>query len=306
MAPGVDIYTTRSLCNDLSAWPHPKEPESPRDFDYYGNSARDKRCIFTNGTSIAAPLVAGCCAVIRQCLLGSKILSEDDQQNFLVTSALIKAILINGAEDMQDGLHRRGPAVPAAPNSVQGFGRVNQAASLRIITDGQNGGILQSPQRMTQDAPHNIFQKPVTIRRVIDPTAELKIPAILRSATLKATLVYTDPPGPDLVNQLCLKVVAADRSYVYANTGTTTPDKMNNVQKVVWKNLPPQNLTLEVEAKRISPVANNELGVQDFSLAWYVEYSEPSNPKYQKAFRVLKDYTSSTEAARLAMAYGRK
>ena len=94
VAPGTDILSTRSSAIDAKY--------VPASFDN-----KDDTWQFKSGTSMATPLVAGCCAVLRQAL---------DQNNITKspTSALVKALLVNGAD-----------AIAASPNSDSGFGRVS-------------------------------------------------------------------------------------------------------------------------------------------------------------------------------------
>lgn len=76
--------------------------------------------VFGGGSSMAAPLVAGAAAVIREYLRVA--------HNFLnPPAALIKAILLNGATDINPGQYGTGATQETgpAPNSVQGWGRLN-------------------------------------------------------------------------------------------------------------------------------------------------------------------------------------
>src|SRR6202012_4036814 len=90
VAPGEVIYSARST-EPGARWPHRTAPApgvvQVNDFNHYGVSP-DPLMLFSAGTSMACPLVAGCCAVIRSSLL--PIMNP-----LWVTSALIKAMIVN-------------------------------------------------------------------------------------------------------------------------------------------------------------------------------------------------------------------
>ena len=57
--------------------------------------------------------------------------------------------------------------------------------------------------------------------------------------TLKVTLVWTDPPGAKLQNDLDLIVKASNGQERHGNMGTGKGfDRVNNVEQVVWKTSP--------------------------------------------------------------------
>ncbi|KAF5127368.1 Serine protease/ABC transporter B family protein tagC [Metarhizium anisopliae] len=90
VAPGVAILST---CSRHEAM------ENRRDM--FGETDDDE-WMFCSGTSMAAPLVSGCCAVLREALQSKKMADP--------SAALIKALLINGADDLR------------LPKPDQGFG----------------------------------------------------------------------------------------------------------------------------------------------------------------------------------------
>ena len=77
--------------------------------------------MFDGGTSMATPLVAGCCALTREYLIGQKHLPTP-------SAALVKAVLINGASDMP-GQYTPTEAGPI-PNFAEGFGRLDMQATI--------------------------------------------------------------------------------------------------------------------------------------------------------------------------------
>jgi hypothetical protein len=94
---------------------------------------------------------------------------------------------------------------------------------------------------------------------------------------LKATIVWADRVGPaatagPLQSVLVLRAIlrpggTAPQVTRYANTNGAAPDLLNNVQKLVWSNIPTGGVSLEVEARAIVPA----LADQSFAIVWYVD-----------------------------------
>ncbi|KAH7146907.1 hypothetical protein B0J13DRAFT_318347 [Dactylonectria estremocensis] len=90
--------------------------------------------------------------------------------------------------------------------------------------------------------------------------------------TLKITMVYSDFPGAMLQNDLNL-IVQMGSTERHGNRGTTSfPvggtsgfDGVNNVEQIVWTNVPVGELNIKVKARSITrPVG----GSQGFSYVW--------------------------------------
>ena len=254
VAPGVCIYSART--GDASFTNVTQFGDAP---DLFG-------WMFLSGTSQAAPLVAGCCAVIRSQLrrkLGRQKGKSAGTSRLPIPGALVKAVLINGADDLSSGPHLRGPSPGPAPNSVQGHGRVNLARSLLCITDKKNGGTYHgAPLQQNQSNSVKI-------------TLNALPPAVAGAAPLRrrlrVTMCYTDAPSTagsgSLVNVLNLKVTNSQGVKRYGNTGTRTSDGKNNVQKLVWDDIPAGDTNLTVKCKAITRTATNTS--QDYALVWY-------------------------------------
>ena len=72
-------------------------------------------------------------------------------------------------------------------------------------------------------------------------------------ATFKITLVWSDPPGAALQNDLDLIVLAANGTERHGNMGTSTKfDRTNNVEQVLWTNMPPGQAKITIRAFRIT------------------------------------------------------
>jgi hypothetical protein len=162
------------------------------------------------GTSQASPRVAGGSAVIHDWFR--------DRTGSLPSPAMNKAILVNSARDLK---------TPNAPNNDEGWGR----AALRDVFQAAEGVQLTDQSVVlgtTGDAAAfttNLFLQ--------DPTAPLK-----------ATLVWTDPPGsincnPCLVNNLDLEISQGATTWRGNNftsgftTAGGTNDTRNNVEGIL-------------------------------------------------------------------------
>jgi hypothetical protein len=225
VAPGTSILSTRS--RNASAAPPP----------FFGVSS-DPAFFFDSGTSMSTPLVAGCAAVLRETLVKNGTPKPD--------AALIKALLINGAVELA-GQYTPSEA-GASPNNSSGWGRVDLAGSVIIPGPNPNagfggGGPLKQGEEST-----------VTIN-VPKPRGKQGAAAIGTfgvGPTLKVTLVWTDPPGAMLQNDLDLIVVAGGQER-HGNMGTSKNfDRVNNVEQVLWNNIPPGKVKITVRAFHIT------------------------------------------------------
>jgi subtilisin family serine protease len=186
----------------------------------------DPDYMFDAGTSMATPLVAGCAAVVRE--------SFRVRRNVTPSAALVKAMLINGASPL------RGQFVPTElapiPNQAEGFGRVDLAASLAPVADNTTSTFWDE-------------------HTVLDVGDEESHPFVVGAAgkTFKVTLVWTDPAGESLQNDLDLIVRDAQGSERHGNQSPTSTDfdRINNVEQVIWTNIASGNVQIIVRAFRI-------------------------------------------------------
>jgi serine protease AprX len=236
LAPGTSILSTRSR-NLVTVNP------------VFGTSS-DSAFFFDTGTSMATPLVAGCVAVVRETLVKNGMANP--------SAALIKALLINGAVTLP-GQYSPSEA-GASPNSSSGWGRVNLAGSIILPGPNPNGGFGQGgPLKQGQDS-----------------TVIIKVPARKQAAeadaipfglgpTLKVTLVWTDPPGALLQNDLDLIVTTSNGQERHGNMGTSKNfDRVNNVEQVVWENIPPGDVKITIHAFHITQFP------QPWAYAWRI------------------------------------
>lgn len=206
VAPGTAILSARSRKAAVSS--------------YWGVSTDPLYC-FMGGTSMATPLVAGAAAVLRQFLRGNGIAKP--------SAALLKALLINGADDMAG---QYSPSeTGAVPNVSEGFGRVNLSRTLG--RDDKERIVFHDEERRLATGEEQSF------------------PLALAASTrhLKVTLVWTDPAGAALQNDLDL-IVRCGGGDCHGNQPPGSPafDRLNNVEQVEWRNIPPGPVVVTVRA----------------------------------------------------------
>jgi hypothetical protein len=162
-----------------------------------------------SGTSQASPRVGGASALVYDWFR--------DRFGPFPSPAMNKAILINGAVDMK---------TPDVPNNNEGWGRIHL------------GNSLQGPVAV------QYVDQTAILGTTGDPNAYTATYVVQESTRpLKATLVWTDPPGavscnPCLVNDLDLLVTQGATTWRgnnftagFTNTGAT-PDTRNNVEGI--------------------------------------------------------------------------
>jgi PGF-pre-PGF domain-containing protein len=218
IAPGTFIFSTRSSMSSGTG--------------YY---------TYMNGTSMATPITAGAAALVRQYYVDIEGLQSP-------SAALIKATLINGAQDMTPGQYGTGATqeITDWPDHSQGWGRVDVENSIFP----QNSVAVKYHDKVRLNDTGNSWNVTYDINYATEP--------------LRITLVWTDYPGsasvvPQLVNDLDL-VVTGPHGETYRGNGGDVPDNRNNVECV---NIPTPDVgiyTVYVNATRIA------MGPQESSL----------------------------------------
>jgi serine protease AprX len=200
----------------------------------------DPLYMFEGGTSMATPLVAGCIANVRAFLRTSHQIKKP-------SAALLKALIINGAHDVA------GQYVPseaaAIPNNNEGFGRVDVQAVVGPYGAGETMIFFDEAKAL------DIGEK--MDRQVVVPAG---------AKMLKATLVWTDPPGEGLQSDLDLIVkMGAQEHHGNMPANSADFDRINNVEQVLWTNVPSGPMTVTVAVHRVT------LGPQKFALVIRVQ-----------------------------------
>ncbi len=240
VAPGTNILSTRSSQISGHGW-------GPYTDDYY---------MYMGGTSMATPLVAGAVTVVRDYLVNGEGIANP-------TAALIKALLINSAEDISGYGDNAQEAGQPIPNMHEGWGRINVGAAVSATN-----------RALYNDVPlanGGSRTYPFTVTGTVD--------------ALKATLVWSDYPGTPasngaLVNNLNLIVTAPNGSTTYLGNhfsgGWSTtggfPDTVNNVENVYIQNPVTGTWTIEVDGVNIPQ------GPQPFALVVSGATAPPQPP----------------------------
>jgi hypothetical protein len=166
----------------------------------------DPAYFFEGGTSMATPLVAGCAAVVRQCLVAEGVTSP--------SAALVKAMLINGAIPIAG--QYAPPEVAVPPDNNQGFGRVNLLRTVGPYGDGAS--LTHNDEATALETGQS--------ERIDQP--------VVAGTTLKVTLAWTDLPSEALQNDLDLNVITPDGVEHHGNmvAGVADFDRTGNVEQV--------------------------------------------------------------------------
>ncbi len=188
-------------------------------------STVDQNYMFNSGTSMATPLTAGAAALVRQYYM-------EYEGRLFVSAALLRATLINGAVDMSPGQYPGITEVAQLPNNVEGFGRI----------DVKNSILPPLPASLSHvDELSGIKQGETT-----DYTYTVTDPLV----PIVATMVYHDPAGETLVNQLDLRIISPTGSTSFPN-GLTAADSRNNVEQIRIPTPSAGSYTIRIDAPRV-------------------------------------------------------
>jgi serine protease AprX len=215
VAPGTDIAA-------------PRASTAPGG-NFAGSVAGTDRAFgFMSGTSMAAPIVAGVAALVRQYVV--------QVRGHAPSAALLKALLVNGAVPLKGA-----DAVAdteGLPSFHQGFGRVSLSTSIPV--DGSFTLAFRDDWRTAA------FAIPVSLqtRRRFRVTTTAAAP-------LSVTLAYTDHPGNGGQSNLSL-VVEPPKPLTLQHPNPSIarlafgPDRMNNVKVVRIDAAPPGDYLIGV------------------------------------------------------------
>ena len=191
---------------------------------------------WSGGTSMATPIVAGSAAIVREYLVGQR---GHVQDGLKPSGALIKAFLINGAVAIGGQFPQE---IPAGPNSVAGFGRLNLTETFQPAGGTAAPQFADEPDQAVQTGQVRIYQAAVA-----DASKPLKI-----------TLTWTDPPSAagvgGLQNRLYLRVQPPAGAALDGDL-QPFPNALNNVQQVVVPS--PVAGTYQIQVHGVSVTVNS-------------------------------------------------
>lgn len=190
VAPGTNILSARSK--------HAKAQ------DLWGRYNDDY--VWSGGTSMSTPLVAGAAAVTREILQKQHKVAKP-------SAALLKAFLMNTATDLFPGQYGQGGAsrgqeiLTMRPNSDEGFGLVD------LKTISQDQSVIAIVDNRKGVGTGEVFETEIQVEK---------------DARLQITLVWNDAPanesaGRALVNNLDLEVHGSGLQFV-------SEDSVNNFE----------------------------------------------------------------------------
>ncbi|HEX5872934.1 MAG TPA: S8 family serine peptidase, partial [Longimicrobium sp.] len=228
VAPGTDILSTRT--------------STAEDEDVFWGIDSARPYAYMGGTSMAAPLVAGCAAIVRQ--------YYQENRKHTPSAALLKATIINGTRwlpgpDAIEG-HEK------TPNFHQGFGAVH----LPTTIPNDNDPKLRLEFFDPWDKPASWF--------TLSGVAQQWDITVRAGTPLRVCLVYTDLPASGLQNRLHLFVSDDGAGRWVGNQDLPynpkrVPDPYNNVQVIRIDDPAPGQYLIKVSATSI-------LQPQDFAL----------------------------------------
>ncbi len=219
VAPGTDILSCRSSAAPLH--------------NFWGQYAANDRYAFMGGTSMAAPLVSGCAALVREYYV--KFRSHQPSAGLLKATLINGTVKLNGADAIAD--------YPDLPNYHQGFGAVHLPTTIPTTRTPELG--LEFFDNWNDLSTHFA----TTGRR-------LRFRIGSSGGRLRICLAYTDAPGRGVQNNLDLLVeVPGARRKRFGNEkvprGFNGPDANNNVESVTIEDAPPGDYLIAVVATNI-------------------------------------------------------
>ena len=192
------------------------------------------------GTSFASPTIAGAATLVRQYYTDGFYPTgvATPSNAFTPSAALLKATLIASARRVPNKYTAQGQVVPTdpVPSYEQGFG-------FPVLDDALYFPGDVSKLRALDDTPGLAANESYSMTVTANP-----------GTRLKAVLVWTDPAGTQLVNDLDLQVTTPSGATMYGNETLHPgqPDRLNNVEAVSIDAPTAGKYTINVTAPRIS------------------------------------------------------
>mmetsp|Transcript_38662 Transcript_38662/g.42786 ORF Transcript_38662/g.42786 Transcript_38662/m.42786 type:complete len:1176 (-) Transcript_38662:157-3684(-) len=179
------------------------------------------------GTSMSTPIVSGAAALVRQYFEEAWYPggSKGSGMTMNPSSALVKAVLIGGAEAIL-GIQNRNGSISGSSeyDFAQRFGRINLLSSLPLSGKNTINALIED-RKPISNGQENTYNIVINQNNCEEP--------------LSATLVWTDPSAASgctncLINNLDL-TIDGPGGRVYPNGGTTA-DSRNNAERIRIEN----------------------------------------------------------------------
>lgn len=238
VAPGTDIASTKSAIAPTT--------------NFWGPYPRNRSYAFMGGTSMAAPIVAGFAALVREYFIKEK--------KHQPSAALLKATIINGTRMLQgkDALADH----PHVPNFHQGFGGIDMQNTLpnslqpNLILNYLDSW-QQSKLQFSTTGQRFLFKAQISDKQA-----------------LRLCLTWTDPPGRGLQNNLNLFLMHKEKQFKWTGNdhiprSITAFDRDNNVEIIRIDEPLAGEYIIAVQA------ANILFNPQDFALVITGSFTSP-------------------------------
>jgi serine protease AprX len=232
-APGTNLPSTRSRQTTFTGW---------------GLADPLPLYMYDGGTSMAAPVVTGAMALVRQAWR-----REWHKSHRTPTGAALKALALLACVPVR----ARG-AGWATPAEV-GFGRLDVGRTLPPSFHARPGWQVSLRDAATQKVDTG-QHRDITLR-------------LSQAGRLRAVLCWIDPPGERLINDLDLSLHHADGPLLACGACTPgislVPDRSNPVECIDIPHLPAGRHVLRVSGFNVMD------GPQRYALAWAIDTSPP-------------------------------
>jgi hypothetical protein len=224
-----------------------------------GQALQTCSVVLLQGTSMATPVMAGLATLVRQYFVDGYFPSgiKTATAAFNPMGALVKAMLVNGADKLTGMYGNINLANFGVPNAMQGYGRVH--ASNTVPPPGNNPQV--SGVSLVVDG--DMANKPTLS---VEGQSKTYSVTLKQNQGFKATLAWSDAPASTLasksiMNDLDLTVTGPDGTVFFPN-GRSSKDDLNSVEHVELR-LPVQagTYTVTVRLARKSSVAAQPFAV---------------------------------------------